>query len=83
MSYPASPIIKYQAFVDPSGGKAHSFTLAIGHKSDRAIIDLVRAWLRAESESSFPRNEFILSRIPALPCRNCRGLSRSWPRNGG
>ena len=28
------------------------------------------------------QNEFILSRIPVLPCRNCRGLSRSWPRNG-
>ena len=42
---PASPIIQYQAFVDPSGGKADSFTLAIGHKSEgRAIIDLVRAW---------------------------------------
>jgi hypothetical protein len=41
---PASPIIEYRAFCDPSGGKADSFTLAIGHKSDRAIIDLCRAW---------------------------------------
>src|SRR5215510_9182395 len=42
---PASPIIQYQAFVDPSGGKADSFTLAIGHKEDsRAIVDLARAW---------------------------------------
>jgi terminase large subunit-like protein len=41
---PPSPIIAYSAFVDPSGGKADSFTLAIGHKSDRAIIDLCRAW---------------------------------------
>src|SRR4030095_11561817 len=41
---PASPLIQYQAFVDPSGGKVDSFTVAIGHKSDRAIIDLCRAW---------------------------------------
>src|SRR4030095_4011113 len=41
---PASPIIEYRAFVDPSGGKADAFTVAIGHKSDRAIIDLCRAW---------------------------------------
>src|SRR5262249_49321681 len=42
---PASPIIQYQAFVDPSGGKADSFTLTIGHKGeDRAIIDLIQAW---------------------------------------
>ena len=37
---PASPIIEYKAFVDPSGGKADAFTLAIGHKAeDSAIID--------------------------------------------
>jgi hypothetical protein len=42
---PASPIISYQAFVDPSGGKNDSFSLAIAHKSDdKTIIDLVRAW---------------------------------------
>ena len=42
---PASPMIQYQAFVDPSGGKADAFTLAIGHRAeDKAIIDLVRAW---------------------------------------
>src|SRR5262249_48431929 len=29
---PPSPIIQYQAFVDPSGGKADSFTVSIGHK---------------------------------------------------
>jgi hypothetical protein len=42
---PASPLIKYQAFVDPSGGKHDSFTVAIGHKENgKAIIDLIRAW---------------------------------------
>jgi hypothetical protein len=42
---PASPIISYSAFVDPSGGRADSFALAIGHKeSDIAILDLLRAW---------------------------------------
>src|SRR5262249_3265625 len=42
---PPSPIIQYQAFVDPSGGKADSFTVSIGHKAeDKVIIDLVRGW---------------------------------------
>jgi hypothetical protein len=42
---PASPLIQYQAFVDPSGGKHDSFTLAIGHKAeDKAVIDVARAW---------------------------------------
>jgi hypothetical protein len=42
---PASPIIGYSGFVDPSGGKADSFTLAISHRDeDRTVIDLVRAW---------------------------------------
>jgi hypothetical protein len=35
---PASPIIQYRAFVDPSGGKADSFTLAIGHKENGKAI---------------------------------------------
>jgi hypothetical protein len=42
---PPSAIIAYSAFTDPSGGKADSFTVAIGHKENRrAVIDLVRAW---------------------------------------
>lgn len=42
---PSSPIIQYQAFVDPSGGKADAFTVAVGHKPDgRVIVDCVRAW---------------------------------------
>ncbi|MCQ0986492.1 phage terminase family protein [Jiella marina] len=35
--------VQYQAFVDPSGGSADSFTLAIGHRDgEDAIIDAVR-----------------------------------------
>jgi Phage Terminase len=42
---PASPLIKYQAFVDPSGGNHDNFTVAIGHKENgKAIVDLARAW---------------------------------------
>lgn len=37
------PGIRYSAFVDPSGGSADSFTLAIAHKEgDAAILDAVR-----------------------------------------
>jgi hypothetical protein len=33
----------YRAFVDPSGGRADSFTLAIAHREqDRAVLDVVR-----------------------------------------
>src|SRR5262249_34566018 len=42
---PASPIIEYKAFVDPSGGKADAFTVAIGHQEDgKAVIDVAKAW---------------------------------------
>ncbi|HEU0093864.1 MAG TPA: hypothetical protein VFS78_17255 [Vicinamibacteria bacterium] len=37
--------VNYSAFVDPSGGRADAFALAIGHQSgERAVVDLVRAW---------------------------------------
>jgi hypothetical protein len=37
------PGTKYVAFVDPSGGSADSFTLAIAHKAeDRAVLDALR-----------------------------------------
>jgi hypothetical protein len=42
---PPSPMIKYKSFVDPSGGKSDSFTVAIGHEENRkTIIDVARAW---------------------------------------
>jgi hypothetical protein len=41
---PPSSIIQYQAFVDPSGGKGDAYTVAIGHKSDKVVIDVARAW---------------------------------------
>jgi hypothetical protein len=35
--------ISYQAFVDPSGGRHDSFTMAIGHRDvDKTIIDVLR-----------------------------------------
>lgn len=37
--------LSYGAFVDPSGGRADAFALAIGHRSgERVVVDLVRAW---------------------------------------
>jgi hypothetical protein len=37
------PNVAYAAFVDPSGGSADSFTLAIGHQQDSvAVVDAVR-----------------------------------------
>jgi hypothetical protein len=37
------PTISYFAFVDPSGGSADSFTMAIGHQQDRIVtVDAVR-----------------------------------------
>ncbi len=44
---PAVREIIYEAFVDPSGGSADSFTLAIGHREERdgqpvAVLDCVR-----------------------------------------
>ena len=37
------PSVRYVAFMDPSGGSADSFTLAIAHRSDEiAVLDVVR-----------------------------------------
>ncbi len=37
--------VTYTAFCDPSGGRADSMTLGIGHRDgERAVLDLLRAW---------------------------------------
>jgi len=37
--------VRYQAFVDPSGGRRDAFTCAIGHRDgERGVFDVVRAW---------------------------------------
>jgi len=37
--------VRYQAFCDPSGGRADAFSLAIGHEKDgRYVLDCLRAW---------------------------------------
>lgn len=42
---PPSNLLRYRAFVDPSGGRRDAYTLAIGHKeNEKAVIDLLRAW---------------------------------------
>lgn len=42
---PSSPLIQYRAFCDPSGGRADSFGLAIGHAKDgTVIVDLIETW---------------------------------------
>jgi len=42
---PPSEGVRYQAFVDPSGGSRDAFALAIAHAADvRVIVDVVRAW---------------------------------------
>jgi Phage Terminase len=78
---PPSPIISYQAFVDPSGGKRDAFTLAIGHKGDesRPIIDLVRAW-----DSPFNPKEItaeISKLLKAYGCLTVTGdrFAAEWP----
>ena len=42
---PASPRHTYQCFVDPSGGRADSFTAAVAHRSgDQFFLDVVREY---------------------------------------
>ncbi len=44
LELPPTTGIKYRGFVDPSGGVADAFTLAIGHKEgDTVVIDCARA----------------------------------------
>jgi hypothetical protein len=49
LELPPAQGVRYEAFVDPSGGRSDAFTLAIGHASGEssescAIVDLVRGW---------------------------------------
>jgi hypothetical protein len=43
---PPATGIAYQAFVDPSGGRSDSFTLAIGHRKPdgMVVVDLLKEW---------------------------------------
>src|SRR5262249_43568362 len=42
---PPAEGVRYEAFVDPSGGRADAFTVAIGHRDgERAVVDLLRGW---------------------------------------
>jgi hypothetical protein len=37
--------VGYRAFADPSGGRADSFAVAVGHRAgERVVVDVVRAW---------------------------------------
>jgi hypothetical protein len=37
--------VSYHAFVDPSGGRADAFTLAIAHRDgERCVVDVCRGW---------------------------------------
>src|SRR5262245_49866643 len=75
-----TPIISYQAFVDPSGGKADAFTVAIGHKAeDKVIVDMVRAW-----DSPFNPKEVtgeISKILKAYGCLTVTGdrFAAEWP----
>lgn len=45
LEVPPGAGIRYHAFVDPSGGRRDSFTLAIGHRDgERGVVDLAREW---------------------------------------
>jgi hypothetical protein len=42
--HPPADGMEYTGFVDPSGGRADAFTLALAHQEARVVVDLVRAW---------------------------------------
>lgn len=44
--------VAYRAFVDPSGGRADAFTVAIAHRAQRIVVDVVRAWAAPFNPSS-------------------------------
>ena len=60
---PRSDIV-YRAFVDPSGGRADAFGLAIGHRDgNMTIVDVVRAWPAPHNPSG------VIAEAAALCCR--------------
>ncbi|MGE0522116.1 MAG: hypothetical protein AB7O60_03650 [Variibacter sp.] len=73
--------ITYRAFVDPSGGSADSFTLAIGHRlDDDAVLDAIRERRPPFSPSDVVRefSDFLKSyRVTAVAGDRYAG---EWPR---
>src|SRR5207244_1248716 len=71
----------YQAFADPSGGRADSFTLAIAHaEADRAVLDRV-----LEVVPPFSPEEVVAKFASVLKeygCTTVRGdhYAGEWPR---
>jgi hypothetical protein len=76
-----SPDIAYMAFVDPSGGSADSFTLAIGHtEGGRQILDCIRE-VRPPFSPESVVDEFC-ALLKSYGCAKVTGdrYAGEWPR---
>lgn len=72
--------VRYVAFVDPAGGGADEFTLAIGHQErDATIIDLVRG-LRGSPAQIVQEYATILRKYGISTVKGDRYAGR-WPRD--
>lgn len=72
--------VRYVAFVDPAGGGADEFTLAIGHQErDATIIDLVRG-LRGSPAQIVQEYAAILRKYGISTVKGDRYAGR-WPRD--
>jgi len=70
----------YQAFADPSGGRADAFSLAIGHydfKIEKYVVDLLKAWVAA-----FNPSEVVAEAAEILKRYRCRRVTyANWERD--
>jgi hypothetical protein len=71
-SIPPEPGKRYVAFVDPSGGRSDSMTLAIGHKeSERIIVDYIEE-RRSPFDPGIVAKDFSQV-IKSYQAKECRG----------
>lgn len=78
---PAVSNLTYRAFVDPSGGRADAFTLAIAHRSEPSVVvDVLRGWRPPFNPSGVVKEAAELLR--AYGCAEVTGdrYAGEWPR---
>ncbi|MCC6765251.1 MAG: hypothetical protein IT293_11375 [Deltaproteobacteria bacterium] len=78
---PRSAEREHLAFVDPSGGSADSFTLAIAHREDdRVVLDLLREWRPPFSPDEVVREYAALVRSYGAAVVYGDRYAGEWPR---
>ncbi len=73
--------LRYEAFADPSGGRADAFTVGIGHRDgERAVVDVLRAWRAPFNPSGVVAEAAALLRDYRVSRVTGDRFAGEWPR---